>query len=177
MTCGKGRPGRAPHEFDGIGGCPAINRGEIAACYLTWQWELRRMATREDAVERGLEHLLWNIIAVVAAVVLAALLVSNFYLDLTSFAAPIGACLALTTGSWFYRRWRPDPRVAAGLESTAQLIAFTTVGAPLSYLAAAADLPLRDRLFNSIDRALGLDWTALLTWMNAQVALHPAFAL
>src|SRR5215218_2696139 len=98
MTCGKARPGGAPHEFDGIGGCPAINRGEIAACYLTWQWELRRMATREDAVVR------------------AALLVSNFYLDLTSFAAPIGACLALTTGSWFYRRWRPDPRVAAGLE-------------------------------------------------------------
>lgn len=83
----------------------------------------------------------------------------------------------MAAATWFYRRWRCDPKLAAGLESTAQVVAFAAVGAPFSYLAAAADFPLRDHAFDTADRALGLDWMALLSWMNAQSALHPVFAL
>jgi len=57
---------------------------------------------------------------------------------------------------------RPDPRLASGLEATAQVVAFAAVGAPLSYLAAAANLPLQDHVFAAADRALDLDWRALL---------------
>lgn len=131
----------------------------------------------ENAAERRLDHLIWTVVAIVAVIVLAAPFVSNFYIDERSFAGPAGACLALTAAAWFYRRCRHDPRLCSGLESTAQVVAFTAVGAPLSYLAAAADLPLRDHAFDAMDRALGLDWMALLAWMNAQSALHPAFAL
>ena len=41
-----------------------------------------------------------------------------------TFAVPAATCLALAAGSWFYRRWRADPRLASGLTSTAQVIAF-----------------------------------------------------
>jgi membrane-associated phospholipid phosphatase len=82
------------------------------------------------------------------------------------------AALALTAAAWFYRRWRPDPRLASGVESTAQVIAFAAVGAPLSFLAAAANLPLQDHMFDAADRAFGLDWRALLEWMNAFPIVH-----
>jgi PAP2 superfamily len=126
----------------------------------------------ELAILRTLDHLIWALIAGAAVIVLAAPFGSNFYIDVNTFGAPLGACLVLAAAAWFYRNWRRDQKLAAGLESTAQVIAFATVGAPLSYLAAAANLPLRDHAFDAIDRMLGLDWVALLTWMNQHPALY-----
>jgi membrane-associated phospholipid phosphatase len=114
-----------------------------------------------------LDRLIWGAIAAVAAIVLAAPAVSGFSLGWRTFAAPALAAIALTAGAWFYRHRRPEPRIASGLENTAQLIAFAAVAAPLSYLAAASNLPLQDQILGSIDRTLGLDWRALLNWMNA----------
>jgi hypothetical protein len=133
----------------------------------------------DAAILRRLDRLIWAIAAAVAFVVLAAPLVSNFHLDAATFMAPAGACLALAGAAWFYRSQRNDLRIASGLESTAQLIAFTAVGAPLSYLAAAAGamFPLQDSMFDAVDRALGFDWRNLLVWMNNQKAAHSVFML
>ena len=62
-------------------------------------------------------------------------------------------------GQRFYLTSRPDPRLAAALGSTAQIIAFAAVGAPLSYVGASLNLPLHDHWFDLADRALGLDWS------------------
>ena len=56
-------------------------------------------------------------------------------------------------------------------------MAFAAVGAPFSYIAASLDLPLRDNWFDTADRALGLDWTSLLNWMDAHASLHPLFSI
>ena len=128
----------------------------------------------ESPALRRLDQLSWLLIAAVAAVVLAAPCVSGFFIAWKSFAAPTLAALCLAAAAWFYRRWRPDPRLASGLENTAQLIAFAAVGAPLSYLAASANLPLQDHLFDAADHALGLDWRALLGWMNASPHIYAA---
>src|SRR5262249_38095877 len=61
---------------------------------------------------------------------------------------------------------RPDVRLASALVSTAQVVAIAAVGTPLSYLAAAANLPLIDHTLDLMDKAAGLDWRALLGWMN-----------
>jgi hypothetical protein len=126
---------------------------------------------------RRLDRLIWTMVALTAAVVLAAPFASNFYIAWDTFTAPAVACAALLATSLFYRRWRNDERLVAGLDSTAQVIAFAAVGAPLSYLAASANLPLYDHALDTLDRALGLDWKALLGVMNATPALYAPLRL
>ena len=123
---------------------------------------------------RRLDHLIWSLIAAVAAIVLASPSVSNFFIEWKTFAAPVLAAAMLAGMAWFYHRWRPDPRLAAGLESTSQMIAFIAVGAPLSYLAASTNLPLQDHLFDTVDRALGLDWRGMLNWINGLPVVYEA---
>jgi membrane-associated phospholipid phosphatase len=115
-----------------------------------------------------LDRLIWALVVMVAAIVLAAPMVSEFRIVWRAFAAPAVACGVMLAASWFYRRWRSDPRLASALTSTAQVVAFAAVGAPLSYLAASTNLPLHDHALDAIDRALGFDWTAMLAWMNAR---------
>lgn len=131
----------------------------------------------EPGTLRRLDGLIWGLIAAVAAIVLASPWVGRFSLRWTTFAVPALAVLSLAGAAWFYRRGRPDPRLASGLEATAQVVAFAAVGAPLSYLAAAANLPLQDHVFAAADRALDLDWRALLAWMNASPNLYTVLHL
>jgi membrane-associated phospholipid phosphatase len=119
-------------------------------------------------------------IALVAAIMLAAPAVSDFRIVWHAFIAPAITCIILIAAGWFYRHWRTDPRLASALTGTAQVIAFAAVGAPLSYIAASANFPLQDHALDVIDRALGLDWKALLAWMNTSpttyAALGPIYA-
>jgi PAP2 superfamily len=135
--------------------------------------------TAEPNTLRRLDRTIWTLIAAVAVVVLAAPFFSSFYLEWRTFAGPAAAAAALCAGAWFYTHWRPEPRLATALECTAQLVAFTAVGAPLSYLAAAAGgvFPLQDAMFEAADRALGFDWRGMLAWMNEHKSLHVVFSL
>jgi PAP2 superfamily protein len=128
---------------------------------------------------RRLDRSIWALVAMIAVIVLAAPFVSSFYIEWRSLGPQIAASMALCAGAWFYRHWRRDQRLEAGLECTAQLVAFTAVGAPLSYLAAAAGaaFPLQDPMYEAIDRALGLDWKGMLAWMNEHTVWHSAFRL
>jgi PAP2 superfamily len=134
---------------------------------------------REVLALPRLDRLIWGIVAMVAAAVVSAPAVSNFKIAWDTFAAPAAACVVLLAAGAFYSRWRADPRLASGLLSTAQVIAFAAVAAPLSYLAASANLPLCDHGLDAVDRALGLDWKGLLDWMNASpltyAALRPIY--
>jgi membrane-associated phospholipid phosphatase len=122
----------------------------------------------ESAAAHALDQLIWMIVAAVAAVVLIAPAMSDFQLVSSSFALPTATCAALLAGSWFYRNRRVDPRLASALGCTAQIIAFGAVGAPLSYLAASFDLPLRDGAFDALDKALGFDWPALFDFITSR---------
>ncbi len=124
-----------------------------------------------EALNR-LDRLIWVTVAMVAVVVLAAPLMSRFQIAWHTFLAPALTCAMLCAGGFFYSRWRSDPRLASGLLCTAQVIAFATVAAPLSYVAASAGAPLWDLRLDVIDRALGFDWKALLSWMNASPVIY-----
>ena len=126
---------------------------------------------------RRLDGIIWAIIAVLSAILLAAPVVSNFQLVGHSFLAAGGATTLSLAGFWLYETRRPDPRLASALGGTAQIVTFAAVGAPVSYMAASLDLPLRDAWFDAADRALGLDWQALLGWMVAHASLHPMFSV
>jgi membrane-associated phospholipid phosphatase len=124
-----------------------------------------------------LDGIIWAIIAAVAGIMLIAPFASNFQLVGHSFLAAGGATALSLAGYWLYQTRRPDPRLASALGGTAQIVAFAAVGAPVSYIAASLDLPLRDAWFDAADHALGLDWSALLGWMDAHSTLHPLFRL
>lgn len=128
---------------------------------------------------RRLDGLIWAVIALVAAVGLTAAQICGFSIIYGSFAAPGLLCAALAAGACFYRNRRNEPKLASALETTSQLMAFSAVGAPLSYVAASTGFPLRDRLFDGMDRALGFDWLALLgvmkRWPELSALLHIAY--
>jgi PAP2 superfamily len=113
-----------------------------------------------------LDRLIWSLVGLSAAIVLLAPLLGEFAVAWRSFAPPALACVLLLGAGWLYRYRRTDPRLAGALIGTAQIVAFAAVGAPLSYIAASANLPLQDHALALADRALGFDWRGLLAWMN-----------
>lgn len=116
---------------------------------------------------RSLDNIIWVLIALVAAFMLIAATASGFTIALWSFAATAGVCVLLKLGARYYRDQRRDYGLASALECTAQLIAFSAVAAPLSYVAATASFPLQDATLDHLDRALGLDWKELLAVMDS----------
>jgi len=122
-----------------------------------------------------LDGIIWAAIVAVAVLVLASTLMSDFHLVWRSFLAPGATAAVLLAGHCFYRTRRPDPRLAGALSSTAQVVAFAAVGAPLSYIGASFGLPLHDHWLEAADRAVGFDWSGLLAWMDAHAAIHPLF--
>ena len=67
---------------------------------------------------------------------------------------------------------RRDPQVMFVLGATAQVVLVTVLMAPLTYVAAAMNLPLQDANLLAIDRALGFDWAGYVVFVND----HPTLA-
>ena len=116
---------------------------------------------RTDAV-------IWIVVAAIAVLDLGVTAAGWFRIDWGTLLKPGLTCAALAAGGWIYRRHRPDPRLAAALTGTAQIVAFAAVAAPLSYIAASAAWPLQDGLLAQWDRALGLDWMGLASFVMAR---------
>ncbi len=133
--------------------------------------------TWQAAGLRRLDGIIWSVIAAVAMLVLASTMLGSFHLVWKSFLAPGVTAAIFLCGQWFYHTRRPDPRIAGALGTTAQLIAFAAVGAPLSYIGASFALPLHDHWFEAADRVLGFDWPGLLAWMDAHASIHPVFRI
>jgi hypothetical protein len=93
--------------------------------------------------------------------------VSDFGVQWRAFGCRAGDA-RVAGGCRFYRNRRDEPRLAAGLESTTRVVAFAAVGAPLSYLAAAANLPLHDH-YSAPPTALGFNFTHC--WLDERRAV------
>jgi membrane-associated phospholipid phosphatase len=115
---------------------------------------------------RRLDNTIWGLVAGVAAIVLFASAVSRFQIVFGSYTAAAGAGVLLLGAAYYYRNHRADLRLASALESTAQVLIFAAVAAPLSYIAASAALPLQDAAFDAMDRTLGFNWNEVLAFMN-----------
>jgi membrane-associated phospholipid phosphatase len=117
--------------------------------------------TDNDRLRRA-DLAIWGTIGMIGLFVIASTFLTPLRIEWRSFLAPVSCGALIAAAAWFYRAVRKEPRLAAVLIATAQIIAFAAVGAPLSYLAARSGFPLQDALFDSWDRAwLHLDWTPL----------------
>jgi membrane-associated phospholipid phosphatase len=115
---------------------------------------------------RRLDNTIWTLIAGVGVSVLVASAFGGFHIVLNSYTAAATAGALLLGTAYYYRVRRADLKLASALESTAQLLIFAAVAAPLSYLAAGCALPLQDAAFDAMDRALGFNWGETLAFMS-----------
>ena len=128
---------------------------------------------------RRLDGIIWALVVGVAGAWLLAAPLFGFSVVADSFLPPAGTCLLLLAAARYYGRHRDDPHLASALGSTAQVIAFAAVAAPLSYVAAAAGgaLPLHDTAVANFDRALDFHWRGLLAAMEHWPDFHTAMRL
>jgi hypothetical protein len=116
---------------------------------------------------------IWATIGLIGLTMIVATFVTALQIEWRSFLAPVSCGALIAAAGWFYRSVRGEPRLAAVLTSTSQIIAFAAVGAPLSYLAATAGFPLQDALFDTWDRAwLHLDWSSMMQFIASRPNLR-----
>jgi PAP2 superfamily len=116
----------------------------------------------------------WIFVGSMGVALAFALFVTDFSLALTGFALAIGY-VGLYAGFAHANARSPkrrDPQVMFVLGGTAQIVLITAVMTPLTYVVAAANLPLQDGNLLAIDRALGFDWAAYVRTVDA----HPILA-
>lgn len=136
----------------------------------------RQSLTAKEDVDGAWRYFLvnWLGIGVMGATLAVGLLFSNFSIELSGLAISVGyvglyggfahanACSSL----------RRDPQVMFVLGGIAQLVLITAIMAPLTYVAASTDLPMRDADLFAVDRLLGFNWAAYVDFVEA----HPTFA-
>src|ERR1700735_1477673 len=104
---------------------------------------------------------------------------TDFSLKPTSIA--LGLCVAaLYTIVAYYNAHAPhkrDPVVVFALGCTAQIVLITLLMTPLTYISAAAGLPMRDASLEQLDQALGLDWRAYFNFIYERPKLVSTLVL
>lgn len=84
----------------------------------------------------------------------------------TRFWGILAATLLLLAIALLYATLRPRPAIAGMAGHAALWVGFSAAGAVLTYLAATADLPLRDGWLRAADAALGFDWARPAGWVG-----------
>lgn len=119
----------------------------------------------------------WALILAIGVADAALCLWLGFAVTWASALPTLAATVGLVLLGLFYTRVRPDERIAAAVTGVAQLVAFSSLGAVLSYVAASLGGPFWDATLHAADRALGLDWRAYLAFVNDRPWLGVAFTV
>lgn len=138
-----------------------------------------RMTELRASAEWRLFCLNWIPIGAMGATLALCLVLTDFSIRWASAALPLGAA-ALYAGVAYYNAYAPhkrDPLVVFVLGATAQVVLITLLMTPLTYVAAAANLPMMDAGLNDLDRALGLDWRAYFLFIYHRPQLITAAVL
>ena len=128
----------------------------------------------EAAAAHRLDHLIWGIVAIVAAIILAAPLVSTFIIEWVDVRGASRRLPRARRGGVLLHARAAGSAAGVGLPEHRTSDRIRGSGRPALLSPAAADLPLNDRAYDAIDRALGLDWKAMLDVMNAWPLLFDA---
>ena len=112
---------------------------------------------------------LLGIVALVVAVDLAWVRAGHFDVDGPAYGGIALLAIACAAGGIFYERVRMDDRLAAMLIGTSFLLGMSASFSVLNYLLITVAGPRIDAPLAAIDRALGMDWPAMMT----VAAQHP----
>ena len=118
--------------------------------------------------------LIWLLIAAFAAADI--LLLAAQGITITKFSIPLLGMILMCGVSFLYRR--RSPYIAFLSITVAEIVAFSYVGALLTYGAlAASPFPMADELLSRADAALGFDWLKWAAFVNAHPKFHLVLAL
>ena len=127
------------------------------------------MAESDTRLAWRLFNLNWIPIAAMSSVLLLAVLFGGFSLEPKAFGVMSGMAgqFALMVYLYFWARGSAaDPKLLFGLGAIAQLLLIVVIMGPLTYVALALNWPLQDHTFLAIDRAMGLDPEAIISFVN-----------
>lgn len=116
--------------------------------------------------------LLLALTAFLAAGDAAWAVLGHFQLDTGAYLRLGLMAAALLAGARLYQTVRPDPRLAAMLFGTGFLCAFSIGASLLNYLLLTHTGARIDGSLAALDRAMGFDWPAAMSWMAAHPRLN-----
>jgi hypothetical protein len=119
----------------------------------------------------------WALLAITGVLAYGALAAMGVTIVIGSLLVPFSTAAACLGASLFYRRARPDDRLAISMAGTAFLLVFAATAGVLTYPAAAIDRPLRDDMFIGFEHALGINWPDLAAHLTALPALNLVWAM
>lgn len=121
----------------------------------------------------------WLPIALMAAALACGLTLTRFSLKPASAIVCFGLAAGIAAVAWILARssHRAAVPAAFALGSIGQLALIIMIMTPLTYIAAAADLPMHDASLEFLDRALGLDWRGYFNFIYDRPALIAAVVL
>lgn len=132
------------------------------------------MTNQEAQAAWRLFTLNWLPLGLMALTLVLCLVLTDFALKVEGLLPPFGAAALLAGTAYVNAFARPHaPLVSFALGSTAQIILITALMLPLTYIAAAAGLPMQDANLAYLDRMLGLDWQAYFNFIYNRPALIP----
>jgi hypothetical protein len=131
--------------------------------------------TSSDEVETAWRFLLanWIVIGAMGAALGLGILFTNFSIEQSGLMVAVGY-VGIYGGFAHANARSPvrrDPQVMFVLGGTAQIVLITAIMAPLTYVAAAMNMPMQDSNLLAIDRALGFDWAAYVRFVDAHATL------
>lgn len=124
-----------------------------------------------------LQAMLFAIVAILAGTDLVWASEVHFDIDASAYALLAAVSAALAGGAFVYTRYRPDPRLAAMLSGTGFLIAMSAAFSVLNFFLLTVAGPRIDGSLATLDRALGVDWPALMAFVAQYPLVNMVFQL
>jgi hypothetical protein len=115
----------------------------------------------------------WLLLGVLASTLALCLWLTDFSVRINNHLIALIALAILFTAATYSTFGRFDSRIPFILGTLAQLELLSLLIEPLTYIAAATDLPMQDGKLASLDRMLGLDWVAYFNFIYDRPALIP----
>jgi hypothetical protein len=132
------------------------------------------MTDHEAQVAWRLFSLNWIPLGLMGLTLALCLALTGFSIRPESLLLPFGAAALFGGVAYSYMRVRRRATVVPFvLNSTMQLILISVLAPPLTYIAAAIDLPMQDANLAYLDRALGLNWQGYYDFIYNRPTLIP----
>jgi membrane-associated phospholipid phosphatase len=138
------------------------------------------MTDGDARLARRIFNLNWIPIGAMGAVLLAAVVLTDFSIEPEAFGVTSGIALALALIAYSPRFAESDQarvRLVFMSGAMAQIIQVTAIVGPLTYVALAAGWPLQDFTLAALDRGMGFDSRSVILFVNDHPTLSNALTL